>query len=364
MRFIALLSLSFLISAGPIDEEILVNMMKSSATSISQSARPGENFGRSGLSLVQPLRSSKGRPGIVVEDIIPFQAVAKLSPTVKKKASIILDYDKEFVLQGEFGSCHSFASAELVYVATGLKLSLATLFMDHLVSPLRYGPNANEEVFKLNEASINENRVPNNNPRLCKYISSWEFGRLNENLQLLQTRGGMVVPQNTEWKEVERIMSNIGTERIRQASSAIPTIDGRQRLSEAGIGEIIQRSLAAETMESRKVVMAATKGLSVAEILIEKKSPDVVISEIVEALPNGPIYMGVNVLVFYKLLNGIKLAETVEHPLFSGHSVVVVGYSASLDQFLIKDSNKLAILQMDAHDLISVSKTAFHLVRK
>ena len=107
----------------------------------------------------------------------PRIAIAE-PPVPEKQTSFKTDFNQDFDIQGGVGACHIFATLEVIYQTTGLKLSKEKLFLDHLFSLNGVMPQSVDAAIDLNLKEIQRLRSkPGPKPKYCNSIS-WEGGIL------------------------------------------------------------------------------------------------------------------------------------------------------------------------------------------
>lgn len=270
----------------------------------------------------------------------------------------------------------------MFFAATGLKLSKARAFLDHLLSTDKHGPDAVHKIFDVNTNHIDKLR---GRPRSmitldsCRNIPDLEGGWFRQDLELVQTVGGVVVPHNSDWNEVMDISERIQEERLHQARLVIPlSLDERKkRLADAGMSRLIEMTLATtdKAEADRAMIKEIAKKMSVEGIVLNWKSSIARAMDLIDAIEKkGAVYLSVNPQRYNKaLLQGSSFSVEMEtagqfdqspFPTRGGHAVTLVGYRVRDDVFLVKDSNYDHILEIDARNLASATADALVLVKQ
>lgn len=112
------------------------------------------------------------------------QAKARID-ALSPKASVFRQgvMESDGVTQGQIGSCHLFATQTMLKDATGLSISVARMFLDHLLgyeahfSPAQLEKNL-KEISHYNMDHVLEHRGRVSAERACSGFGSWEGGRL------------------------------------------------------------------------------------------------------------------------------------------------------------------------------------------
>ena len=95
------------------------------------------------------------------------------------------------ITQGPVGSCHIFATQALMKDATGITVSAARMFLDHLIN---YGQHETVQGTAKAIGQINMDHVLGQRAvtagQHCDLM--WEGGYIQDNLRLMQTIGGML----------------------------------------------------------------------------------------------------------------------------------------------------------------------------
>ena len=284
---------------------------------------------------------------------------------------------------GPVGACHSFAFTEMFFASTGLKLSKARAFLDHLLSNDKHGPDAVHRIYDVNTNYIDKLRgKPRSMITLdsCRNVPDLEGGWFRQDLELVQTVGGVVVPHNSDWKEVMDISERIQQERLHQVRQVVPlSMDERKkRLADAGMSRLIEMTLATndKAEADRAMIKEIAKKMYVEGVQLNWKSSMARAMDLIDAIEKkGAVYLSVNPQIYNKALlqeSSVPVEMKVSagqfdqspFPSRGGHAVTLVGYRVRDDVFLVKDSNYDHILEIDARNLASAIADALVLVKE
>ena len=267
--------------------------------------------------------------------------------------------DTELVHQGQVGACHAFATSEVFFQKTNLKLSKTRLFLDHLLSVELMGPDAQKALYdKLVEKNLKYAVA-------CHF--SFEGSNFESNMRLLQQVGGVLVPDNQDWGWIDNMFENIRHEvRIQQKGFIHPDENiRRQRLGDAGLKSLIQVALSEthdgrSTAHDRNLVKEAASRLKPEKIVFNQESLQDKADQLVQVLANhGAIYLSIYPAYLKKVKSKEILTEL--HPSKGGHAVALLAYDVGLKQFFIKDSADGKIWRLDAAGVAASTFSGWYL---
>lgn len=282
--------------------------------------------------------------------------------------------------QGRTSSCHIFATATLVQDATGKLISTARLFLDHLIEAGKYmnSETAHDVVIEKNQQFIQTEkmRVSTAGERCNGNFFSWEAGNFRKDLDVLKRVGGVIVPHNGDFKQVEQIVNRLRDERLFQIldAPAITEAESKKRLSNSGVREIVEKAhspVDLTTMRNiewdRELIKKELKDFQTEWIPFdrdEKVTPQSIqrrITTLVNTLESNAIWLGVQTKSYWPVLKGnhIPITPLTKFEESGNHAVAIVGYHLEDDSFFIKDSNHESVLIVKATDIILSMASAF-----
>ena len=268
----------------------------------------------------------------------------------------LVSLEKESITQTSTGSCHIFATATLLRDATGLRISKARLFLDHII---RNG----FDTMMLSDALKYSRRGP-----FCSkpIPNGWEGGTLKKDLDLMKRVGGVIVPHDDEFRLVEDTLKRVKEKRNELVKKGrlwnfVEPSKVEKQLGEAGIEKL--KSMASSNIDltgrnidiDRLMVKMAIDDLKVASLEMgELESPLQVqqrITSLVNVLDQNAIYAAVE---FDRYMQSLKGKLKVKFPFHNigDHAVAIVGFEVESNTFLIKDSNFAKILTVDANQFV------------
>jgi hypothetical protein len=298
-------------------------------------------------------------------------------PKLEQK-SFMTNYNKNFDTQGRVPSCHIFATLEVIHDVTGgLKLSKERLFFNHLISLRSSKFKSIKDAVEHNFQEIFNARYGGKSKK-CAKLGAWQGGNFLEiivgvfalNFEKLKTYGGIVVPHNGDWKEVERIMMNI--KEIQQNAINDINFDPRQereKLWSAITPIFIRGRHRPSEIFDRKLVMDSLENFEPEIFYFHDHTKEKLLENTYRLIKiiekSGTAYLSMNSDRLYRAVdNGKKLTWGLKKPFSSNHAVALVGYSVEKDKFFIKDSNIPHLLEISPKEMFLSLKTATVLVRK
>ena len=216
------------------------------------------------------------------------------------------NFNPDFDTQGHVGACHIFASLEVIYDATeGIKLSKEKLFLDHLLT-LQGTPKRVDEIVDHNLAEIDAVRQSK-----CPRSVKWEGGKksiyvgtFENNFEILKTRGGVVVPHNADWNQVENMMRDIKNEQWKAIHDQNYDPEMRKKQLKAVITPAFERSRqSVQENNGRRNVAELMSKFRVEEIELKKEEKYFIedIYNIIKTIEQkGTAYIQVPAGRFYK----------------------------------------------------------------
>jgi hypothetical protein len=202
-----------------------------------------------------------------------------------------------------------------------------------------------------------------------RFIDSLILGFFQANFELLKTFGGIVVPHNGNWREIDTIMRRIQKEQ----GAAIY----RKHLKPAQEKETLRALLspmferAAHTPEQeadRKIVSEILRGFKPEYFSFKdtKKNLRQHTYDLIKIIEKkGTAYISVDFERFYRVVDeGKQLTWRLEQAASSDHAVALVGYSVGKNRFYIKDSNTPRLIEMSPKDLFLSMEDGVVLVPK
>ena len=239
------------------------------------------------------------------------------------------------------GSCHIFATQAMMKDATGLTVSAARMFLDHLI---HYGKYETVDGTERAISGINMNHILKERTKSavdhCGGLGRWEGGYIQDNLQLMQVIGGVIVPNNEDYKEVVALMNKLDKERMSAITSPGPLLrSANAKLQNGGLQEIIQKAISPVDssgriiLADRGIVMSEAQKIRVQDVtFFTAKSVTVenmkkAIEILVKKLETNAIYLAVDSKKYWQALYlGKHLAmEGAKYSERADHAIVLVG---------------------------------------
>lgn len=139
----------------------------------------------------------------MIESIITPPKKSKFAPPPSQSIMRPSLMEHDGISQGQVGSCHIFSTQALMKDATGVSVSVARLFLDHLLNlggsnPIVDASKPAQSIATLNTDHVLEERTKTAADH-CKGggFFNWEAGWVEKDLASLQRIGGVIVPDNT-----------------------------------------------------------------------------------------------------------------------------------------------------------------------
>ena len=307
------------------------------------------------------------------------------------------------VTQGAIGACHTFACQRLFEDATGVKVSTAGMFSQHMKADTDINSLLEKEVEFVNsqrkkiEQITREQAKAKGANQLDLEPSPWlsrviagitsdtpdhEGGILQADLELLRKHGGEIVKDNSDWNEkMVPAMQSLAKERKLQITSKTPLDPAvaKSRLEMNGVTPLakIAAKPSSANAEHSELIKNLAKNLKIKSIIqIPALFPEFITKsrinarklKIIEALKTSAVDASVNFKMYSKVayykgpaITWKRLQTFTET---GSHAVVIAGYKASTDSFLVMDSNRAGLLEIRANDMVLSTVYANVLVPK
>lgn len=208
-----------------------------------------------------------------------------------------------------------------------------------------------------------------------------EGGNLKADLELLRNHGGEIVKDNSDWNQkIVPAMRSLAEERKLQITSKTPLdpAEAKSRFSMNGVTQLAQHSKpSSANAEHSELIKNLAQNLKIKNIIqipalfpefITKSRINARKTKIIEALKTGAVHVSVNFKMYSQVAyyKGPPIAwkrlQTFTEQ--GSHFIVIAGYRASTDSFLVMDSNHAGLLEVRANDMVLSTVYADVLVPK
>jgi hypothetical protein len=192
-------------------------------------------------------------------------------------------------------------------------------------------------------------------------------GNFDKDFKLLQTNGGVVVPNNADWKEIENMMVKIKEEQKRAVEDWNFDAEREKINLKHVISAAFARSIQSNQEANIRRHVANMLSCLTPQYYYPKKSQETLLQDTYDLIKTietkGTAFLGVNADRFYRI---VYLKETLDWksglPTNYDHAVALVGYSVSKDVFYIKDSNTPYLIEISPSNLMQSMEFAAVLV--
>ena len=276
-------------------------------------------------------------------------------------------FEHDGVSQGHLGSCHIFSTQALLKDATGVSVSVAHMFLDHLLnvggSNLAIHTTGNT-IHEINVNHVLSERTKTAAEHCESGFFDWEAGSIRKDLLMLQRVGGVIVPDNTDYKDIEALMDKLNQERLTMIrKDRFFLRSSKTKLTESGLAEIVERANDPKhngriVADDRELVKSIAQMYTVRYVDFDEISEATAdnirkrIDKLVKRLETNAIVLAVDIERYSSVVFEGKHLSVDAFPTNSQHFVIVAGYEISDDTFFIRDSNFKRVIAVNAQDIV------------
>jgi hypothetical protein len=195
------------------------------------------------------------------------------------------------------------------------------------------------------------------------------LGYFEYNFDLLKNFGGIVVPHNGNWIEIDMMMKRIQKEQGAAIARKKLNPDHAKESLRALISPMFERAVHTTEQETDRKYVSQLMSDFKPEYFSFKDTRHNLPKhtyDLIKIIENkGTAYISVDFDRFYRVVDGGKqLTWRLEQAVSSDHAVALVGYSVKMDMFYIKDSNTPRLIEMSPKNLFLSMEDGFVLVPK